>query len=53
MVIVLGVRRAEPDYDRLAKAILEFAIEQRRQKDPASVQWYYDKRPWLDRDKST
>lgn len=51
-VIVRSVRRAEPDYDKLAKVVIEHVVEQRRKEDPESVQWYYDRHPWLDRDKS-
>ena len=51
-VIVRSVRNPSPDYDKLARAVLTFAIEQRLKEDPKSVQWYYEKYPWLDRDKS-
>jgi hypothetical protein len=38
--------RPEPDYKRLARGLLDIAIERQRQKNPASVKWYDEQHPY-------
>jgi hypothetical protein len=45
-ITVRGVRRAEPNYERLARALIETVIEQQRKQNPDSVKWYDDRYPY-------
>jgi hypothetical protein len=45
-IIVRSIPRSEPDYKKLAKTLIEVAIERQRQKNPASIKWYDERYPY-------
>jgi hypothetical protein len=51
-IVVRSIRRTEPDYEKYAKALIEFVIEQQRKQNPDSVKWYDERHPWLHQDTS-
>jgi hypothetical protein len=45
-IVVRSVRRTEPDYDKLAKALITHVIDQQRKKNPDNVEWYDERYPY-------
>lgn len=45
-VVVRSVQRTEPDYGKLAKAVIAHVIEQHRKINPDSVKWYDERYPY-------